>query len=132
MKESDWTRRCCDKLEAAGAITIAHVAGKMQANHIPDRTIVTVYGNFFVEFKGAVTRVTDGQRILGERINSRFACCFVYRYPGSLSLCGHVRNVDCLTHPKLFIRYLYELTEAVQSFRITKLSSREPTDDEKP
>lgn len=109
LKESEWTRLCCSKLTAAGAIVIAHVAGKMQSNHLPDRTIVTKYGNFFVEFKGTRTKWRDGQRILANQLNSRWPCCFLYRMPETLSIGNQMAYVDCLKDPKGFIQVLYEL-----------------------
>ena len=131
MTESEWTRVCCSKLEQAGAIVIAHVAGKMQSNHLPDRTIVTPYGNFFVEFKGTRTKWRDGQRILASRINSRFACCFLYRQPGTLTIEDQLVYVDCVKDPKGFIQCLYELCEKIQRTRITKLVVDEPKSMEK-
>lgn len=132
MRESEWTRKCDDALESAGAIVIPHVAGKLQANHVPDRSVVTKFGNFWVEFKGANTKVRPGQRILADKINSRFACCFLYRYPNVLYLGDNVRYVDCLAEPKRFIRFLYELTHLVQSDRATNLVYFEPGEEEKP
>lgn len=112
MGESEWTRKVCESLMTAGAVCIANVMGKM-SSHVPDRSIVCLQGNFFVEFKHTNTRVRDGQRILMERINSRFPCAFVYRYPDMLTIGTRWRRVDALTDPHEFLNALQELQRAI-------------------
>lgn len=109
MNESEWTRRVCDALTNAGAICIAHVMTKM-SSHIPDRSIVSVHGNFWVEFKGAHTKLRPGQEILINRINSRYPCAFVYRFPNMLILGQHWTTIDALSDPAGFLLALKTLS----------------------
>jgi hypothetical protein len=107
MRESDWTRDFCKDLEAVGCIVVPHVMNQMSCN-TPDRTVVTKYGNYFVEFKGLKTKWRDGQRILAGRMNSRYPCSFVYRYPGVLSIFDYQCEV---TDPREFVEALKRMTE---------------------
>ena len=105
MNESEWTRKCCRALEGAGATIIVHAMGKF-TSHVMDRSIVCKHGNFFVEFKGEKTKWTEGQRLLAKRINMRYPCAFLYRYPGILSIGDTVVEMDALVNPHEFLNQL--------------------------
>ena len=105
MRESKWTRDFCLKLTEVGCIVIPNVMGPMVRN-VPDRTIITKYGMYYVEFKGETTEWEDGQRILAGRINDRFPCCFLYRFPGILSINDQWVSVR---DPRQFVEELHRL-----------------------
>lgn len=130
-KESEWTRDVCAKLISAGGIVVANVMGTM-TSHTPDRTITCSRrpklhgdvgireagakrqgGMFYVEFKGATTKLRAGQQILMYNVNDRWPVAFVYRWPNVLTLETrthyYAKNVDALKDPRGFLDSLIEL-----------------------
>lgn len=114
MTESEWTRLVCAKLTTAGAICIAHPMGKM-ISHTPDRSIISVHGNYFVEFKAARTAIRPGQALMMRQLNERVRCAFVYRFPNMLTIEGLIAYVDALEKPLDFLQALRKLAETTEN-----------------
>ena len=97
-----------------GAYIQANVMGKM-SEHVPDRSVICKYGNFYVEFKGPATKLREGQRLWMERCNARYPCAFIYRGPNILTMLGWEGTVyiDAIAEPATFLRYLKEIQDEV-------------------
>jgi hypothetical protein len=68
---------------------------------------------FYVEFKGATTKLRAGQQILMYNVNDRWPVAFVYRWPNKLVLETRThyysKDIDALKDPRGFLDSLIEL-----------------------
>ena len=78
MTETEWGRKIKESMESIGVIIVPHQMGRNVSN-VADKSWISRFGNWFVEYKGARTRITTGQKLWHQRINRRYKCAVVLR-----------------------------------------------------